>query len=101
MLKWVLDRVTEKEQADSNLSSVSTARLCDLLLRVAHGFGGSKKNVRSAPRDWLPYPDFRPNGKEAEQADEATKFVLAELVQRFQIPVYVFVALNGRADDSG
>lgn len=100
VLKWVMDKVVDKEQADANLTSLSTARMADLLLRVAHSFGGSKKPVRSMPKDWLPFPNYKPSAKEADQADEPTKFILTELVQRFEIPVYVFVALNGRADDT-
>ena len=96
-----MDNVIQKEQADANLASLSTARMCDLVLRVAHGMSGSKKKVGGAPRDWLPFPEFRPEAQKAEQADEPTKFILSELVRSFEIPVYVFVALNGRADESG
>ena len=97
MLKWVLDRITEKEQAEANVASLSTARMADLLLKVAHGFSGSKKAAKGVPRDWLPFPDYRPSGKESEQADQPTKFILPELCR---YPMHVFVALNGRADDA-
>ena len=100
VLKWVMDKVMDKEQADANLASLSTARMADLLLRVAHSYSGSKKKPKGAPKDWLPFPDYRPNRQEAEQADEPTKFILSELVHRFDIPVYVFVALNGRVEDT-
>ena len=95
-----MDKVIDKEQADANLASLSTARMADLLLKVAHSFGGSKKAQKGVPKDWLPFPDYRPNAKEADQADEPTKFILSELVHRFEIPVYVFIALNGRVDDT-
>jgi hypothetical protein len=95
-----MDKITDKEQSAANLDAVSTARMADLLLRVAHGFGGSKKAVNSKPKDWLPFPDYRPIHAEADQADEPTKFILTELVHRFDIPVYVFVALNGRLDSN-
>ena len=95
-----MDKVIDKEQADANLASLSTARMADLLLKVAHSFGGSKKAAKGVPKDWLPFPDYTPSAKEADQADEPTKFILSELVHRFEIPVYVFVALNGRADDT-
>jgi len=96
-----MDKVIDKEQADANLASLSTARMADLLLKVAHSFGGSKRAAKGVPKDWLPFPDYRPDSRQAEQADEPTKFILSELIHRFEIPVYVFVALNGRVDDSG
>lgn len=99
-LKWLMDKLMDKEQADANLAQLSTARMADLVLKVAHGFSGSKKPQRGLPKDWLPFPNYRPNTKEADQADEPTKFILSELVHRFEIPVYVFVALNGRAEDT-
>jgi len=99
-LKWVLDKIVDKEQAEANLSSLSTARMADLLLKVAHGFSGSKRPAKGVAKDWLPYPDYRPSKREADQADEPTKFILSELVHRFEIPVYIFVALNGRVDDA-
>ena len=95
-----MDKLVEQEQAAANLESLSTARLADLLMRVAHGFSGSKRPVQGKPKDWLPFPGFRPATAEAEEADEPTKFILSELVQRFEIPVYVFVALNGRVDSN-
>jgi len=95
-----MDKVVDKEQAEANLASLSTARMADLLLKVAHSFSGSKKVQKGVPKDWLPFPDYRPGTREAEQADEPTKFILSELVHRFEIPVYVFVALNGRVDDA-
>lgn len=95
-----MDRLVEKEQADANLAAVTNARLADLVLKLGHSFSGSKKKATGIPKDWLPFPDYRPQAKEADHADEPTRFILSELVHRFEIPVYVFVALTGRVDDS-
>lgn len=99
-LKWVMDKLVDKQQSDANLSQLSQARLADLVLKVAHSFSGSKRPPRGVAKDWLPFPNYRAQTKEMDQADEPTKFILSELVHRFEIPVYVFVALNGRAEDA-
>lgn len=99
-LRRILTYLDHQDQAQANLDSISTARLADLLLKVAHGFSGSKKAPpKTEPKDWLPFPKYRVESQKAEEADAPTKFILSELAHKFAIPIYVFVALNGRASD--
>lgn len=101
LLKKALDFVSDIEQREANRDSITQAQMTDLLLKIAHGFSGSKKAPpRTLPKDFLPFPKYRAPSQELDEADQPTKFVLSELVKRFQLPVYVFVALNGRAADS-
>lgn len=102
LLKKAYDYVLNAEQAKANQDSITQAQMTDLLLKIAHGFSGSKKKAPSTkPKDFLPYPHHRPIGSTADEADAPTKFVLTELVKRFAIPVHIYVALNGRVDDQG
>lgn len=90
----------ELEQVRANLESITQARMADLMLKIAHGFSGSKKKApNTKPKDFLPFPDYRPASAESDGPSEGTKFVLTELIRTFQIPMHVFVALNNRADD--
>ena len=99
-LKKALDYVTDLDQQSANRDSVTQAQVADLLVKIAHGYSGSKKPPpKCTPKDFLPYPNYRPPAAETDEADPPTKFVLTELVKRFMIPVYVFTALNGRKDD--
>lgn len=96
-LKKALDYVNDLDQQEANRAAITEAQVADLILKVAHGFSGSKKAPpKTKPRDFLPYPNYRPPAAETEEADQPTKFVLSELIKRFEIPVYVFTALNGR-----
>jgi len=62
---------------------------------VAHGLSGSKKPApQIKPKDFLPFPNWdEANSNSKETADEATRFVLSQLIQKRRIPVHVFVAL--------
>lgn len=61
--------------------------------------GSKKAPPKTRPKDFLPFPKYRAPSSEVEEADAPTKFVLTELVKRFQIPMYVYVALNGRKEE--
>lgn len=100
LLKKVMDFVLDQAQLEANTAAVTQAQTADLILKIAHGFSGSKRPPpKSLPRDFLPYPKYKPPAAASDEADAPTKFVLTELVKRFRIPVYVFTALNGRKGD--
>lgn len=54
---------------------------------------GSKRPPKSAPKDFLPFPDWRPSAADADGPDQPTKFILSELMRNRQIPMHVFVGL--------
>ena len=100
LLKKAYDYAVNLDQAEANRAAMTQAAMSDMILKIAHGFSGSKKRPpNTKPRDFLPHPDYRPIGSTADEADPPTKFILTELVKRFAIPVHIFVALNGRVDD--
>lgn len=102
LLKKAYDFVINQDEAEANRAAITQAVTADMLLKIAHGFSASKKRApNTKPKDFLPHPDYRPLDSEADEADAPTKFILSELVKQFAIPVSIFVALNGRADDRG
>lgn len=92
---WVLREMDDLEKGQANIHSISTAQLANLLLRVAHGFSGSKRAApKSKPDNFLPFPGWRPAGTEADGPDQPTKFILSELLRGRRIPIHVFAALT-------
>lgn len=99
VIRWTLRQLEDYEQSKANLEALTTARLTQVVLQIAHGFSGSK---RAAPRitakDFLPYPDWRPASQEADGPDQPTRFILSELGHKRQIPMHVLTALMTPAD---
>lgn len=91
----VLRELEQREQAEANMNALTTARLTQLVLQVAHGFSGSKRPApKVAVKDFLPYPDWRPSSTaEAQGPDQPTKFILSELGRKHLIPIHVLAAL--------
>jgi hypothetical protein len=94
VIRWTLSQLDNKDKAQANVNSISTARLTGTLIQVAHAFSGSK---RAAPKqklqEFLPYPDWKPTSAQASEPDAGTKFVLAELIKQRKIPIHVFMGL--------
>jgi hypothetical protein len=79
---------------------MSTARLTAVLIQIAHGFSGSKRSAPKAqPRDFLPFPDWKPASATADGPDAPTKFILSELVRTRRVPLHVYAALAAGASD--
>ena len=79
---------------------MSTAKLSALLIQVAHGFSGSKRPApKSNPRDFLPFPDWKPTAAPSDGPDAPTKFILSELVRTQRMPLHVYAALAAGASD--
>jgi hypothetical protein len=97
-IRWLLRRIDDYERGLLNAQSVSTAQLSALVLQIAHGFSGSKRPAPKANlRDFLPFPDFKPESASADEADAATRFVLSELVKSRRLPMHVYAALTAGA----
>lgn len=98
-LRRVLRELDQREQAQANLDALATARLAHLVMQVAHGFSGSKRPPPKVEvKDFLPYPEFRPQGEEADGPDQPTRFILTELGQKRLLPIHVFTALIAPAE---
>lgn len=99
VLRWVIEKLDDMDQVKANMESITSARMADMMLKIAHGFSGSKKSPpNTKPTDFLPFPEYRPPTAESDGPSEPTKFVLTELIRSFQIPMHVYVALNNRAE---
>lgn len=94
LIRWVMERLDNDEQRQANTASITEARVADLLLKVAHGFSGSRRSPpRTSPKDFLPYPGWQPPSTTSTGPDQPTKFVLGQLVQTSRIPLHVFLGL--------
>ena len=81
------------------MQALPVARLTQIVIQVAHGFSGSKQRAPKLNlKDFLPYPNWRPSGGEADGPDQPTKFVLTELAKRRALPMHVFSALMSSAE---
>lgn len=100
-IRWLLRQIDDHDCARANTHSVTTARLTGVLIQVAHGFSGSKRPApKIQPREFLPFPDWKPEAATADGPDAPTKFILSELVRTRQVPLHVYAALAASASDS-
>ena len=100
-IRWLLRQIDDLEYARTNAASASTARLAAVVVQVAHGFSGSKRPAPKVhPREFLPYPDWKPASAPSDGPDGPTKFILSELVRHRQMPLHVYAALAAGASDS-
>lgn len=98
-LRWLLRQIDDAEKAKANLASITTARLTQIVVQVAHDFSGSKRAApKVKPHEFLPFPDWKPASTEVDGPDQPTKFILSELIRTRQIPLHVFASLNTPAE---
>jgi hypothetical protein len=98
-IRWVLAQLSDREQAEANLNALPVARLTQILIQIAHGFSGSKRQApKLETKEFLPYPSWRPANAEADGPSQPTRFVLTELAKRHALPVHVFAALMSHAE---
>ena len=72
--------------------------MATVLVQIAHGFSGSKRPApKVQAKDFLPFPDWKPEAAAADGPDAPTKFVLSELVRSRRIPLHVYAALAADA----
>lgn len=95
LVRDILRRLDEEEQARANLSSVTTARLASLIHSIALVHFQDQSTKAQPAKDFLPFPDFSPENDKPKPAgpDEATQLTLTELVRKGQLPMHVFTAL--------
>ena len=98
-IRWLLRQIDDDERGRMNLGSLSTAKMTAILIQVAHGFSGSKRSApKVAPRDFLPFPDWKPSTAIADGPSAPTKFILTELVRTRRLPMHVYAALATGTD---
>ena len=97
-IRWLLRQIDDLDRGRANTASVSTARLTAVLIQIAHGFSDSKRAAPKVhPRDFLPFPDWKPASEVADGPDAPTKFILSELVRTRRMPLHVYAALASGA----
>ena len=100
VIRRVLTEIDNLEQAEANLASASTARLCYLVRQAVHVFSHAPGPLTDVdPRSYLPFPDWRPDDQKRPGPSDSTELVLKELVRRREIPMYVFKALITPPED--
>jgi hypothetical protein len=94
-IRWVLRQIDDHEKAAANIASVTTAQLTQVVIEVAHSFSQSRgAGPTTKAQQFMPFPDWKPEGETKQQLDQTTKTVLAKLLKRGQIPIHVFAALS-------
>ena len=100
-IRWLLRQIDDLDRGRANTASASTARLAAVVVQVAHGFSGSKRPApKVQPREFLPFPDWKPAAAPSDGPDAPTKFILSELVRTRRVPLHVYAALAAGASDS-
>jgi hypothetical protein len=93
-IRWLLRQIDDLERGNANTQSVTAARLTTVLIQIAHGYSGSKRPApKVQPRDFLPFPDWKPTAAVSDGPDGPTKFILSELVRTQCLPLHVYAAL--------
>jgi len=75
---------------EANLSSVTTARLCSIMVSIANGFAGNKTNKPVDIDQLLPFP----LDEDRHALDQQTNRIAKELFRKRKIPLHVIAALN-------
>lgn len=95
-ISWVLEVIDEREKIDANINSITAAQLAQIVLQVSYAFSGSKKGApKTTVKEFLPFPNFKPHTQAANKASSSTKFILEKLIASREIPLEVYLALNG------
>jgi hypothetical protein len=91
----VIQEISDLEQRQANIESITVARLTEVVIQSVHAMSGSRSRNKQKARakDFLPFPDWKPVSAESEGPSESTKFVLGELIHARRIPMYVYLAL--------
>lgn len=95
IIRRVLSAVDNEDQRQANINSVTAAQLVQVVLSVAQGFAGGKaKPLKTQPQDFLPFPNWSPDGEMKEHGpNQATKFVITQLMRDGLLPTHIFAAL--------
>ena len=90
LIGYVLSKWYDEEKRRANVNSISTAKLSQIVLSVAHAFGGSKEPSRTKISDFLPFEI----DEDKAEAEDITKQILTKLIRSGRIPTHVVAALN-------
>lgn len=90
LITHLLKSCHEDERRRANIGSISTAKLTQVVISVAQGFGGSKERNRTKISDFLPFE----LDQQSSEVEERTKQILTTLIKSQRIPAHVIAALS-------
>ncbi len=100
-IRRVIQLIDDQEKYKSNVASLTSAQLACVVLQTAHAFSGSKgRGPKSIPKDFLPFPKWKPSSEQSDGPDQATLHILGSLVRTFSIPLHVYAGLSKPAEDT-
>jgi hypothetical protein len=100
VLRELMEHISSEEQRCANINSITQAHLAVLVITIAHGLSGSRRNPpKVKANEFLPFPDWRPNEEDKPQLDQFTRQTLTKLIKGRRIPMHVFVALLSLPED--
>jgi hypothetical protein len=88
-----LSYIDSEEQRQHNIAASTTAKLCLQVISIAHGMAGSKQPPKVDLKDFLPFPDWAPEGASHEGPTPQTRSLLMKLLKQGRIPMPVFTQL--------
>lgn len=92
-----------ESQRQINSTSISASYICNYLIQIAHSYSGSKKSPpQTTPKDFLPFPEWESMWGAQESRNhpsEITRTILKTLLVKRKLPIHVYIALDGRAED--
>jgi hypothetical protein len=90
-----LEKIRQQEQLEANISATTTAQLTNLLIQIAHGFSGSKKKPpQTKPKQFLPFPEWRPPTSKSTGPSVVVRSTLDRLVVARRIPLQIYAQLS-------
>ena len=99
IIRKVIALIDDQEKYNSNIQSVTTAQLACIVIQTANAFSGSKRRpTKISPKDFLPYPKWKPHTEQSEGPDAATLHILSSLVRTREIPLHAYAALSKPLD---
>lgn len=101
-IQRILTDLDNKEQAEANLASASTAQLCYMVRQAINIFSHSTTPLSGVdPKTYLPFPEWSPPSAKPRGPSEMTALILREALRRREIPMQVFVALITPPENDG
>lgn len=88
-----LSYIDSEEQRQHNIAASTTAKLCLQVISIAHGMAGSKQLPKIDLKDFLPFPDWAPEGAPHDGPTAQTRSLLMRLLKQGRIPMPIFTQL--------
>ena len=92
--------IDDQEKYKANVASLTNAQTACVILQTAHAYAGGKgRGPKALPKDFLPFPKWKPTTEESDGPDDATLHILSTLIRSMSIPMHVYVELTRPAEE--